>query len=324
MRVILDAVFNHCHEDFPYFADVKKRGKDSPYHDWFFIDGDFPQKEELNYLTFAACDYMPRFNTGNPEARKYLLDVATYWIREFDIDGWRLDVSDEVSHDFWRRFRSVVKAEKEDCVIIGENWHDAYPFLRGDQYDGIMNYGFTKIAMEYFADRTISEEVLAKKLSGLLMRASDMANTMMLNLLDSHDTDRFFTLVSEDEERLHAALALLFVYPGAPCVYYGTEILLPGGYDPDCRRCMDWEAAGSHTSTMELLRNLSALRESMALRYGTVRMYEKKGMFVLERQYHDEMVRLVMKDRDFEITHTQTATSQTMDIMCPIKCLVSE
>jgi glycosidase len=125
--------------------------------------------------------------------------------------------------------------------------------------------------------------------------------------LDSHDTHRFFTLVSEDKERLHAALALLFLYPGAPCVYYGTEILLPGGYDPDCRRCMDWEAAKIHTPTMELLRKLSELRENMALRYGKVRMYEENGMFVLERQYHEEMVRLVMKDREFEILCPHTA-----------------
>jgi glycosidase len=296
IRIILDAVFNHCHEDFPYFVDVKEKGQKSPYHSWFFIDGDKPDKEKLNYLTFADCEYMPRFNTGDPGARDFLLDIAAYWIKEYDIDGWRLDVSDEVSHDFWRRFRTVVKACKQDCMIIGENWHDAYPFLQGDQYDGIMNYGFTRICMEYFTDRVTSEEGLAQKLSGLLMRGTDMANEMMMNLLDSHDTHRFFTLLGEDQDRFLAALALLYLFPGSPCIYYGTEIMLPGGYDPDCRRCMDWEAAARQNPVNQLLPKLAELRTSKAVRFGSAKMSVQDGYFILERQYQDEMIKLTIKD----------------------------
>jgi glycosidase len=306
IRVIMDAVFNHCHEDYPYFVDVKEKGKASPYHSWFFINGDKPDKKAKNYLTFADCDYMPRWNTGDPGARDFLLDIAVYWIKEYDIDGWRLDVSDEVSHDFWRRFRQAVKEAKEDCVIIGENWHDAYPFLQGDQYDGIMNYGFTRICMEYFTDRVTDETGLAEKLSGLLMRGTDIANAMMMNLLDSHDTHRFFTLLGEDEARFQGALALLYLFPGSPCIYYGTEIMMPGGYDPDCRRCMDWEAARKDSPLKQLLIRLSSLRKKDAVRKGTVRLDARDGFFLLERQYGEEKISLKLKDGFFEIVE-QTA-----------------
>ncbi|MCX4286711.1 MAG: alpha amylase N-terminal ig-like domain-containing protein, partial [Clostridia bacterium] len=94
MKVVLDAVFNHCSERLSQFRDVVKNGRKSKYYDWFIITNDEP----LEYECFASCIYMPKFNTSNPEVCKYLMDIAVYWIKEFDIDGWRLDVSDEVSH----------------------------------------------------------------------------------------------------------------------------------------------------------------------------------------------------------------------------------
>ena len=148
MKIVLDAVFNHASEHNDKFQDVVKKGKDSKYYDWFVINGDFPEKDPLNYEVFAGCEYMPKWNTSNLEVQDYLMDIAIHYIKEFDIDGWRLDVSDEISHDFWRRFRKEVKAAKESAVIIGENWHDASNYLRGDQYDSIMNYAFTKAALD--------------------------------------------------------------------------------------------------------------------------------------------------------------------------------
>ena len=145
IRIVLDAVFNHCSMEMKEFQDVLVNGRQSPYYHWFLIDGDYPDPEQMNYECFASCNYMPKLNTANPETQEFLLDIAIYWIKEADIDGWRLDVADEVSHEFWRRFRKEVKNVKKDCVIIGENWHDAYPYLMGDQYDSIMNYSFTKL-----------------------------------------------------------------------------------------------------------------------------------------------------------------------------------
>lgn len=83
---------------------------------------------------------MPKLNTENSEVIKYLLDVGKYWIQEFDIDAWRLDVSNEVDHVFWRKFREEVKKVKPDIYILGEIWHGSLPWLMGDQFDSVMNY----------------------------------------------------------------------------------------------------------------------------------------------------------------------------------------
>lgn len=283
IRVVLDAVFNHCSEQLSQFQDVCKRGRKSPYFDWFIIRGEKPEKEPLNYEVFSFCDYMPKFNTSNPEVQEFLLNIAVSWVRKYDIDGWRLDVSDEVSHDFWRLFRKRVKAVKADCVIIGENWHDANPFLQGDQYDSIMNYAFTKACMDYFAFQTADAERFAGKLNGLLMRNTLQVNRMMLNLLDSHDTDRFYTVVGKDRNRLLAAIAVMVMYVGAPCLYYGTELPLEGGYDPDNRRCFNWKKEQWDEDFMEQLRQLLALRRKETVQTGEIRMCARNGLFVLRR-----------------------------------------
>lgn len=292
IRIVLDAVFNHCSMQLAEFQDVLKKGIASPYYDWFIIDGDYPTPENVNYECFAACNYMPKLNTANPATQDFLLDIACYWIREFDIDGWRLDVSDEVSHAFWRRFREAVKKEKPDCVIIGENWHDAYPYLMGDQYDSIMNYSFTKACLDYFARGYLDAEQMAEKLSGNLMRNTKQVNEMMLNLLDTHDTHRFFTEVGKDKNKLLAAIALEMVFPGAPCIYYGTEICMEGGYDPDSRRCFDWEESHWDSHVMETIRTLTGLREKAELQYGTVQLGAEQGMLKLVRTYNDSEVYL--------------------------------
>lgn len=288
IRVVLDAVFNHCSEELIQFQDVVKRGKDSPYFDWFIIRGDRPEKEPLNYEVFAFCDYMPKFNTSNPQVQEFLLDIAVSWIKKYNIDGWRLDVSDEVSHDFWRLFRSRVKAVKPDCVIIGENWHDANPFLGGDQYDSIMNYAFTKACLDYYAFGAFNAEQFAWKLNSLLMRNTDQVNRMMMNLLDSHDTDRFYTWVGRDRKKLLSAAAVMVMFVGAPCIYYGTETLLEGGYDPDNRRCFDWNESSWDMYCMEKIKALLALRKEKAVQTGGIRVYSREGLFVLKRFLEEE------------------------------------
>lgn len=284
IRVVLDAVFNHCSEQLPEFADVLEKGKASAYYDWFLIDGDYPLPEEGNYECFASCVYMPKFNTANEAVQTYLIDIATYWIREADIDGWRLDVSDEVSHEFWRKFRRAVKQEKQDCVIIGENWHDAYPYLMGDQYDSIMNYAFTKACLDYFAREKFSGEDMANQLSKILMRNTEPVNRMMLNLLDSHDTHRFFTEVGCSKEKLVMAIALEVMFPGATCIYYGTEICMEGGYDPDSRRCFDWNESDWDADIWKEVQALLHFKQTRALEYGSVSIRSEGPCLYLERR----------------------------------------
>lgn len=304
MKLVMDAVFNHCSDRMKEFQDVLEKGRQSTYYNWFFIEGDKPDPKKGNYEMFASCEYMPKLNTSNPEVQKFLNDIGCYYIQEYDIDGWRLDVSDEVSHDFWRSFRKAIKSCKKDAVIIGENWHDAYSNLRGDQYDSIMNYAFTKACLDYFARETMDAQGLAWKLNDLLMRNSDTVNAMMLNLLDSHDTHRFFSEVGENRFKMKAALCLLYLFPGTPCIFYGTEILMPGGYDPDCRRCMDWEKAniyGEYAEIYELLNRLSVIRKRYMMAEGKVRISAENGVFQLENSSMENIIILRINNTDKDI-----------------------
>lgn len=292
IRIVLDAVFNHCSMQMRQFMDVLERGRASRFYDWFVIHGDFPDPDACNYECFAACNYMPKLNTANEEVQDFLIQIAVYWIREFDIDGWRLDVSDEVSHVFWRKFRQAVKKEKADAVIIGENWHDAYPYLQGDQYDSIMNYAYTKACLDYFARGTFDAVQMADKLNSNLMRNNEQVNSMMLNLLDSHDTHRFFTEIKKDKDKLLAAIALTMVFPGAPCVYYGTEICMEGGYDPDSRRGFCWDEDAWDKDVHAKIKELIHLRKNPVFAEPDVQIYEKEQMLVVRRESDKEMLTL--------------------------------
>lgn len=281
IRILLDAVFNHCSYLCKQFQDVLRKGKESVYYDWFMIRGERPVMEQVNYECFAACNYMPKWNTNNLEVQKFLLHIATKWIKEYGIDGWRLDVADEVSHDFWRQFRKVVKATKPDALIIGENWHDSRPWLEGDQFDSIMNYSFTKACLDYFAYEKYSAQRFCERLSEVLMRNTDQVNEMMLNLLDSHDTERFLTNVGENVNKLKCALAVLFFFVGMPCIYYGTEIGTSGGYDPDSRRTFDWNKAHWNMDIYNTVKELIRLRKEQI--GGEIRIFARNDLLVIER-----------------------------------------
>lgn len=294
VKIVLDAVFNHCSENLLQFQDFLKNGKNSPYYDWFI----FSKEDPTEYECFAACKYMPKFNTSNEAVQKFLIDVAVYWIREFEIDGWRLDVSDEVSHDFWRAFRKRVKEEKADCVLIGENWHDANCYLNGDQFDGIMNYAFTKACLDFYAYEKFSPKQMSDKLNEILMRNTDTVNSMMLNLLDSHDTDRFFTRVNGNVNKLMSALALNFFFVGAPCVYYGTEIAMEGGYDPDNRRCMDWKKAEETPPVKLLIKKLANLKSGGEF-FGEISVSEESELLILRREKYVLVINQSGKARQY-------------------------
>lgn len=296
MKIILDAVYNHSSDLLPEFQDVIKNGKESPYFDWFMISGETVDQKAVNYETFAACSYMPKFNTSNPQVQDYLLDVTLYWTREFQIDGWRLDVSDEVSHDFWRRFRKAVKAVNPNLIIIGENWHDAYPYLQGDQFDSIMNYAFTKACLDYFATETLSSQEMAERLNHILMRNTDQVNRMNLNLLDSHDTHRFFTQIGGSRDKLLAAVALLFTYIGIPCLYYGTEMAMEGGYDPDCRRCFNWDQATQDNDLLVEMKKIIRLKQLPAIQKGDISITAQGDLLRIRRTTSEQVIELLINN----------------------------
>ncbi len=303
IKVVLDAVFNHVSEGFYPFSDVLSLGRESEYFDWFIIDGDRINPERDNYACFASCRYMPKLNTGNPRVQSYLIDVAKYYITEYDIDGWRLDVADEVSHDFWRSLRAKLKAIKPSAVLIGENWHNSESYLEGDQFDSIMNYGVTKAFLDYFARESIDERGFADALNAQLMRYSDTVNNMMFNLLDCHDTHRFITEVGGDRRKLMRALLALTFLPGSINLYYGTEILTEGGYDPDSRRTFDFERLndpeirGIRAQVAYILR----LKNQPAIARGDIRISADRDFLTIERKCDEQALTLKLCSENYII-----------------------
>lgn len=305
LKVVLDAVFNHVSEDFAPFQDVVSRGKKSKYFDWFVINGDSVDGLAPNYETFAACHYMPKLNTDNADVQQYLIDVALYYIENYDIDGWRLDVSDEVSHDFWRKLRKAVKTKKPDCVLIGENWHNSASYLGGDQFDSIMNYAVTKQMMDYWVYDCIDEQTLARRLNAQFARYNDVANSMMFNLLDCHDTHRFYTLLNCNKDKLLCAIATMVFISGSYNLYYGTEVLTEGGYDPDSRRTFDWTRLEDPEicKYVHTVSYLLGLKRQPALKYGQIKAYAQNGRFVIERISDEQtmILRVSKKDNSYTI-----------------------
>lgn len=292
VRIVLDGVFNHCSCDHPFFLDARKNGKDSPYYDWFFWE------EDGTYRTFGSVKAMPKLNTGDPEVIRYFSDVAVMWMRSYGVDGWRLDVSDEISHKFLRAFRDAVMAQDPEAIIIGEDWHRAVRYLNGDEYDGIMNYGLTKACLDLLAFKTIDSKVFRDRLVRLYHTYSIAADQKMLNLLGSHDTHRFLTRVGGDGQRFRTAAAIMFFYPGIPCVYYGDEIGMEGGYDPDCRRCFDWNDTNWDQETYALIKQLMKLKKEPALSKGAFGIDEKDGIITMTRSADEQTLRLCVNGTD--------------------------
>lgn len=255
MKVMLDAVFNHMGYKSMQWQDVLRNGRESRFADWFHISNDprrpfvDPSKNnaiiKLPYETFAFEPKMPKLKTSNPEVFDYLLSIAKYWVKEFDIDAWRLDVANEVNHHFWHMFRHTVKQIKPDFYIVGEVWHSAQPWLNGYEFSGVMNYPFTQQIEDHFLNKKRSAKELIELLTDQLMLYRSQTNQAMLNMLDSHDTPRLLTMAHDDKDLALQTLFFMFMQTGSPCIYYGTEMGMDGEQDPDNRKPMDWDKKDS-------------------------------------------------------------------------------
>jgi cyclomaltodextrinase len=255
IRVMLDAVFVDSGTDFFAFRDVRRHGPASRYVSWYHRIDSFPVDPSIpNYETFATgLGIHPKLNTADPACAEYLLRVGEYWLRKADIDGWRLDVANEIDHVFWRRFRERVKRIKPDAWILGEVWHDATPWLSGGEFDAVMNYPFWEAALQYLQGQRDARE-FDQALQRLWYRYPAPVLSGLLNLVGSHDTPRVRTVLGPERARL--ATVLLLTSPGVPMVFYGDEIGLEGGPDHDCRRCMEWDPEKWDQQTFELHRRL--------------------------------------------------------------------
>lgn len=195
IRVMVDAVFNHCGKDFRPWLDVKEKGETSPFADWFMVnDWNALNKEtstrDGRYYSFAFADKMPKLNTNSKEVIWYFQKVREEWIRNYDIDGIRFDVGNEVSHRFLKRIREHVKKIKPDIYLLGEIWHDASQWLLGDEYDSVMNYPLMSGIHDFFIDPTMKKQDFEFMVNRCYTMYMQQCNNVLFNLLDSHDTER--------------------------------------------------------------------------------------------------------------------------------------
>lgn len=270
VRTVLDGVFNHTATDFFAFLDLRDKGETSKYRDWFFPKS-FPIKVENppNYEAWFGFPSMPKVNLRNPEARKYMLDVTRFWHREAAIDGWRLDVANEVEMDFWRDFRKTVKSLSPELWIVGEVWGDARGWLRGDQWDSAMGYQFRDAALRFIAEGTTTSGQFLDALFRVYDSYPPQVARNLMNLLSSHDTPRFLTLCKGNRDLALLGATLQMTWPGSPSIYYGEELGMEGTADPDNRRGMEWQRLSDDNPFLKHYRSLLKIRDkSAALRTG--------------------------------------------------------
>ena len=268
IHIMVDAVFNHCGRRFAPWLDVLEKKEKSAYADWFMIqDWDNLEKRadtrDARFYSFAFADWMPKLNTNNDEVIDYFCGVCEDWIREFDIDGIRYDVGNEVSHRFLKKMRERLRALKPDLYLLGEIWHDASQWLMGDEYDSVMNYPLLSGIHDFFLDKSMDKAEFEYMVNRCYTMYMQQNNNVMFNLLDSHDTERLMNRF-HDLDMFYQQLAVLFTMPGSACIYYGTEIAMEGGHDPDCRRPMPWHELSSPENQEKIaaMRGLIEMRKS--------------------------------------------------------------
>jgi cyclomaltodextrinase / maltogenic alpha-amylase / neopullulanase len=312
MRVVLDGVFNHAGRGFWPFHHLLEAGAASPYRNWFHVDERLDDGRPLQaypppgtphaehgYRAWWGLPALPKLNTDEPEVREYLFGVAEHWLR-FGIDGWRLDVPAEIDDEaFWQEFRQRCRAIRPDAYLVGELWRMAPDWLRGDRFDALMNYALGETILGFAAGRHLDAAVVAghhEYAIGLRsLDGADFASRVLelsaaydpdivavqLNLLGSHDTPRMRTVLGGDLDAVRLAALLQGTLPGAPCIYYGDEIGLTGGNDPECRGAFPWDEGRWESGLRDAFRGLVRLRRAeSALRDAPLRIAATEGRAV--------------------------------------------
>ena len=309
IRIIIDCAFNHTGETFFAFQEGVKNGKDSKYYNWYeWKKWPLPDsKSNANYkpLDYYECWWgygeMPNLNYDfseiNPsenairdiklakpnwEVVNYVLDVAEYWLSDMDIDGFRLDVPNEVPFWFWELFRNKVKSIKPDAYLVGELWSNAVDWVNDDYFDAVMNYAYFKDpVMRFFNMRKCDAIVFDRDLKQGLLSYPTQATQIMMNLIDSHDTHRYLESADGDILRLKMAVFFQMTYVGVPHIWYGDEIGMMGANDPDCRRPFNWQFSDDieKKSLRDYYKKLITIRkENSCLRTGSFKTLIADGM----------------------------------------------
>lgn len=267
IRVMLDAVFNHCGTEFFPWKDVVRNGKNSKYYDWFFISkenfftNDIKTKDG-RYFSFAFEANMPKLNTNNEEVMAYFLDICRYWVREWKIDGIRFDVGNEISHQFVKKLHYELKKINPELFLLGEIWHDSIQWLLGDEYDSVMNYPFLETINDFWVEKEKTSYDFMYGVNRCFSMYYEQTNHVLFNLLDSHDVIRAYTRCGENIDIFLQQIVIVMTMPGTPCIYYGTEIAMSGHGNPYNRKSMPWDEIEDkkYESIMNEVKAVIALR----------------------------------------------------------------
>ncbi|MAT43162.1 MAG: alpha-amylase [Anaerolineaceae bacterium] len=276
IKIILDGVFNHTGRGFFAFNDILENGKYSPYKNWYYIHR-FPVDaygpgDAVDYYGWWNYKSLPKLNTFHPAVREYLFNVAEHWIK-FGIDGWRLDVPNEIDDDtFWQEFRYRVRKINPQAYLVGEIWDIDPRWVNETHFDGVMNYPLKKAIISFLL-RSISNDELLKQLNAIFSAYPKQNLFYLLNLLGSHDTERLFTILNEDLALVKLGFFMMLTLPGAPSIYYGDEIGLTGGKDPLSRKAFPWDQESWNSELRVWIQNLIQIRkQEEVLRVGDIEL----------------------------------------------------
>jgi cyclomaltodextrinase / maltogenic alpha-amylase / neopullulanase len=294
LRVILDFVANHTSSEAPIFKEAL-HDPASPYRDWFTFDASYKH----GYRSFFDVASMPQFNVDNREVRRFLCDAAAYWLREFDIDGYRLDYAAGPSHSFWSEFGAACKRAKEDSWLFGEvtGMGDLLRSYAG-RLDGCLDFGFARTVRQLC---TGDEPNIPPSRFVTLMERSRRffpEEYTLPSFLDNHDMNRFLWVAGDDEQRLRLALGLLFAFGQQPILYYGTEIGLgqpraKGPHREEARHPMPWGKELNNTLLGYTNSLIQLRKQHPALVYGEIQTHlldEERQLWLARRSHGDDVL----------------------------------
>lgn len=314
IRIILDGVFNHTGIHFQFFQDILDRQEQSDYKDWFWIEK-FPVTiSQYSYECVGAYPYMPKLNTANPDVRDYIIKVMDYWLGEYQIDGWRLDVADEVDSTLWEQARIALKSKYPTSILLGETWGYGGKMLRGNQLDSVMNYMFRDALWDYFGKHCISATVFDHRINTMLALYREETCHLLYNLLDSHDTERFMYVCGENKKILQMASAFQMLFTGSPAIYYGDEAGITGKNDPDCRRCMVWDGHADQELFLWYQKIIAVRKHHPCIRegsYRTIHADDRTNSFAFVRYCQGQ-------ERCEKIYAAFNNSPEKIKILCPV------